>query len=127
MATLGFSNPPSELTSSRSSTTSISIGFSPLLSKTKNARGNISFSRSRQRSFCNFKRHNNGVYGSIIPKDSAKIKVVGVGGSGNNAVNRMIGSGLQVTSNSPSFFFFPFYNVDVYLFTFAVSFCPLRW
>lgn len=28
--------------------------------------------------------------------DSAKIKVVGVGGGGNNAVNRMIGSGLQV-------------------------------
>lgn len=27
--------------------------------------------------------------------DSAKIKVVGVGGGGNNAVNRMIGSGLQ--------------------------------
>lgn len=27
---------------------------------------------------------------------SAKIKVVGVGGGGNNAVNRMIGSGLQV-------------------------------
>lgn len=29
--------------------------------------------------------------------DSAKIKVVGVGGGGNNAVNRMIGSGLQVS------------------------------
>ena len=27
---------------------------------------------------------------------SAKIKVVGVGGGGNNAVNRMIGSGLHV-------------------------------
>ncbi|KAK9089798.1 hypothetical protein Scep_028880 [Stephania cephalantha] len=27
--------------------------------------------------------------------DSAKIKVVGVGGGGNNAINRMIGSGLQ--------------------------------
>ncbi|KAK4753044.1 hypothetical protein SAY87_021842 [Trapa incisa] len=32
---------------------------------------------------------------SFIPIDSAKIKVVGVGGGGNNAVNRMIGSGLQ--------------------------------
>lgn len=31
------------------------------------------------------------------PMDSARIKVVGVGGGGNNAVNRMIGSGLQVT------------------------------
>ncbi|KMZ74051.1 hypothetical protein ZOSMA_136G00190 [Zostera marina] len=29
------------------------------------------------------------------PVDSARIKVVGVGGGGNNAVNRMIGSGLQ--------------------------------
>ena len=26
----------------------------------------------------------------------ARIKVIGVGGGGNNAVNRMIGSGLQV-------------------------------
>lgn len=29
--------------------------------------------------------------------ESAKIKVVGVGGGGNNAVNRMIGSGLHVS------------------------------
>jgi cell division protein FtsZ len=29
--------------------------------------------------------------------DNAKIKVVGVGGGGNNAVNRMIGCGLQVS------------------------------
>ena len=28
--------------------------------------------------------------------DGARIKVIGVGGGGNNAVNRMIGSGLQV-------------------------------
>ncbi|XP_006839100.2 cell division protein FtsZ homolog 1, chloroplastic [Amborella trichopoda] len=32
---------------------------------------------------------------SFAPMESAKIKVVGVGGGGNNAVNRMIGSGLQ--------------------------------
>lgn len=32
---------------------------------------------------------------SFSPLDSAKIKVVGVGGGGNNAVNRMIGSGLH--------------------------------
>lgn len=32
---------------------------------------------------------------SFDPVESAKIKVVGVGGGGNNAVNRMIGSGLQ--------------------------------
>ncbi|XP_020250888.1 cell division protein FtsZ homolog 1, chloroplastic-like, partial [Asparagus officinalis] len=32
---------------------------------------------------------------SFVTMDSARIKVVGVGGGGNNAVNRMIGSGLQ--------------------------------
>jgi cell division GTPase FtsZ len=30
--------------------------------------------------------------------ETARIKVVGVGGGGNNAVNRMIGSGLQVAA-----------------------------
>ncbi|KAL0310973.1 UNVERIFIED_CONTAM: Cell division protein FtsZ1, chloroplastic [Sesamum angustifolium] len=88
-----FSNPASELASSHSSTASISVGFSPLLSK--NARSNVSFSSSRRRSSCNFRRQRNGVQCSFIPMDSAKIKVVGVGGGGNNAVNRMIGSGLQ--------------------------------
>ncbi|GFP87508.1 cell division protein ftsz homolog 1 chloroplastic [Phtheirospermum japonicum] len=83
MATLGF--PPSELAPSRSSATSIAVGLSPLLSR--NERGNISF--------CNSKRRRGRVYSSFIPMDSAKIKVVGVGGGGNNAVNRMIGSGLQ--------------------------------
>ena len=28
--------------------------------------------------------------------EGARIKVIGVGGGGNNAVNRMIGSGIQV-------------------------------
>ncbi|GMN51717.1 hypothetical protein TIFTF001_020887 [Ficus carica] len=32
---------------------------------------------------------------SFAPMETARIKVVGVGGGGNNAVNRMIGSGLQ--------------------------------
>ncbi|KAJ8425733.1 hypothetical protein Cgig2_017926 [Carnegiea gigantea] len=32
---------------------------------------------------------------SFTPMETAKIKVVGVGGGGNNAVNRMIGSGLK--------------------------------
>ncbi|PKI36325.1 hypothetical protein CRG98_043290 [Punica granatum] len=36
-----------------------------------------------------------GVSCSFVPMETAKIKVVGVGGGGNNAVNRMIGSGLQ--------------------------------
>ncbi|CAM6090521.1 unnamed protein product [Calypogeia fissa] len=35
------------------------------------------------------------VAASMMPMDSARIKVIGVGGGGNNAVNRMIGSGLQ--------------------------------
>ncbi|KAH7510706.1 hypothetical protein FEM48_ZijujUnG0094000 [Ziziphus jujuba var. spinosa] len=42
------------------------------------------------------RRHSVGVVScSFAPMESAKIKVVGVGGGGNNAVNRMIGSGLQ--------------------------------
>ncbi|KAG9449344.1 hypothetical protein H6P81_009309 [Aristolochia fimbriata] len=32
---------------------------------------------------------------SFVQMESARIKVVGVGGGGNNAVNRMVGSGLQ--------------------------------
>lgn len=35
---------------------------------------------------------------SFAPMETAKIKVIGVGGGGNNAVNRMIGSGLKVRS-----------------------------
>lgn len=35
---------------------------------------------------------------SFSPMESARIKVIGVGGGGNNAVNRMISSGLQVTT-----------------------------
>lgn len=37
---------------------------------------------------------------SFAPVETARIKVVGVGGGGNNAVNRMIGSGLQVMERS---------------------------
>ncbi|KAK4398577.1 Cell division protein FtsZ1, chloroplastic [Sesamum angolense] len=85
MATLGFRSPPSELVSFHSS----AISFS------EHARASISFSRSRRRSFCNFKRRRGGVRSSYLPTGSAKIKVVGVGGGGNNAVNRMIGNGLQ--------------------------------
>ncbi|XP_059442960.1 cell division protein FtsZ homolog 1, chloroplastic-like [Corylus avellana] len=46
---------------------------------------------------CTFrKQHRFGVVScSFAPMESAKIKVVGVGGGGNNAVNRMIGSGLH--------------------------------
>lgn len=38
---------------------------------------------------------------SFSTLDSAKIKVVGVGGGGNNAVNRMIGCGLHVSFSFP--------------------------
>lgn len=47
----------------------------------------------------------------------AKIKVVGVGGGGNNAVNRMIGSGLKVSSLNPTLFIllFSFDNMCVFV------------
>lgn len=81
MATLQLTNPP----------TSVSKGFHQSLPSQpfrtcfplKAPRG-IHISRS----FC--------ASCSFAPIESAKIKVVGVGGGGNNAVNRMIGSGLQV-------------------------------
>ncbi|KAH7511054.1 hypothetical protein FEM48_ZijujUnG0050600 [Ziziphus jujuba var. spinosa] len=42
------------------------------------------------------RRHSVGVISySFAPMESAIVKVVGVGGGGNNAINRMIGSGLQ--------------------------------
>lgn len=107
MATLGLSN-PAEL-SSRPST---SIGLyqktlSPFSSKLCISQ------RNRRRSLSKFRGFS--VCCSFAPMDSAKIKVIGVGGGGNNAVNRMIGSGLQVgfVAFFPGwlyffFFFFPF-------------------
>ncbi|XP_052487473.1 cell division protein FtsZ homolog 1, chloroplastic isoform X2 [Gossypium raimondii] len=38
---------------------------------------------------------------SFASMETAKIKVVGVGGGGSNAVNRMIGSGLQSSAENP--------------------------
>lgn len=116
MATLSFSNPASELAPSHSSMAHISVGFSPFLSK--NARCNIS-STYRSRNFFSSKRHSTAVYCSFIPMESAKIKVVGVGGGGNNAVNRMIGSGLQVPLPNPTYFicfFFSFDNMRVFIY-----------
>ena len=90
MATLQLTNPNEFISSSSSS---ISTGFShKALSSaapgkclsSKNTRGSL------------WKRRRFGVCCSFAPMESAKIKVVGVGGGGNNAVNRMIGSGLQV-------------------------------
>ncbi|XP_073302067.1 cell division protein FtsZ homolog 1, chloroplastic-like [Primulina huaijiensis] len=88
MATLGFRNP-----ASASSATSISIGFSPLSLKTRH--NGVSFSGCRWKSACNSRFCRNGAYSSYTSIETAKIKVIGVGGGGNNAVNRMIGSGLQ--------------------------------
>ena len=36
-----------------------------------------------------------GASGEIVPSQSARIEVIGVGGGGSNAVNRMIASDLQ--------------------------------
>ncbi|XWS09739.1 hypothetical protein CRYUN_Cryun39dG0015300 [Craigia yunnanensis] len=48
-----------------------------------------------KRSFLRTRHCFGGISCSFAPMETAKIKVVGVGGGGNNAVNRMIGSGLQ--------------------------------
>ncbi|GER54928.1 cell division protein ftsZ [Striga asiatica] len=93
MVTLKFPSRGFELASPHSSAGSISVGFSPLLSKS--ARADVLFPRSRRKSVCSSRRHRYGVSCSFAPMDTAKIKVIGVGGGGNNAVNRMIGSGLQ--------------------------------
>jgi hypothetical protein len=52
-----------------------------------------------------FTRRFGSVRCSLAYVDNAKIKVVGIGGGGNNAVNRMIGSGLQVGFSFPSFLY----------------------
>lgn len=43
------------------------------------------------------RRRAGGISCSFEAMETARIKVVGVGGGGNNAVNRMIGSGLHVS------------------------------
>ncbi|XP_073138564.1 cell division protein FtsZ homolog 1, chloroplastic-like [Henckelia pumila] len=90
MATLGFRNP-----ASASSATFISIGFTPLPPKARHY--SVSFSGCRRKSSCDSRlcRTRSGAYSSFTRIETAKIKVIGVGGGGNNAVNRMIGSGLQ--------------------------------
>ncbi|KAK4341883.1 hypothetical protein RND71_037699 [Anisodus tanguticus] len=85
--TLGLSN-PTELPSSPSS----SLAFyhrpnSTLIPK------QCYFTGARRKCLC--RPHRLSISSSFTQMDSAKIKVIGVGGGGNNAVNRMIGSGLQ--------------------------------
>ncbi|GMP52310.1 hypothetical protein CsSME_00018187 [Camellia sinensis var. sinensis] len=90
MATFQLTN-PAELIMCSSSSSSIFSGFnhktfSPFVSKTC-----FSFQarrRSPSKRYCTCSS-------SFTPMDVAKIKVLGVGGGGNNAVNRMIGSGLH--------------------------------
>lgn len=53
--------------------------------------------------------------------ESAKIKVVGVGGGGNNAVNRMIGSGLHVGFRSLFLGFRLYFEIPIL----SLSFCYL--
>ncbi|KAM7498940.1 hypothetical protein LguiA_023354 [Lonicera macranthoides] len=97
MATLQLRNPTQLISSSSSSSSSIFTGFyqtpppSPFASSKKTCsfpRRNLPQRRRSQLS-CTCSSL------SSSSMDSAKIKVVGVGGGGNNAVNRMIGSGLQ--------------------------------
>jgi len=63
-----------------------------------------------------FTRRFGSVKCSLAYVDNAKIKVVGIGGGGNNAVNRMIGSGLQVGFSFPLYFFH-----KVFIFTFPFT------
>lgn len=89
MATLGLTNanellysPPIStpfFQSKKSLNFNPRTSFSPKTSRRRNGQKYASFSTS-----CSF-----------TPMETAKIKVVGVGGGGNNAVNRMIGSGLK--------------------------------
>ncbi|XP_010270112.1 PREDICTED: cell division protein FtsZ homolog 1, chloroplastic-like [Nelumbo nucifera] len=89
MATLHLTS-PTQLASS----SSISVGF--LQKKLFNNGFHIGFSpRARRRRSWSPSDFGVCCSSAFSSMDSAKIKVVGVGGGGNNAVNRMIGSGLQ--------------------------------
>lgn len=87
MAILGLSN-PAELASSSSLPFYHSSPHSSFIPKQCFFAG-----AARRKNSC--RRQRFSISSSFIPMDSAKIKVIGVGGGGNNAVNRMIGSGLQ--------------------------------
>ncbi|KAF7815900.1 cell division protein FtsZ-like protein 1, chloroplastic-like [Senna tora] len=89
MATLPFTN-PNELVASSSIPTPFYPGafsYSSCVSFDPRRRTSATTERHTRRS--------QSVSCSFTSIDNAKIKVVGVGGGGNNAVNRMIGSGLQ--------------------------------
>ncbi|RZC59786.1 hypothetical protein C5167_007090 [Papaver somniferum] len=79
-------NSLSTLQSSFSSSSSVHLYSKPYKSKTLVSRYSCSCSFSQDSS-----------------PENARIKVVGIGGGGNNAVNRMIGSGLQYAGGGASF------------------------
>ncbi|KAJ7960845.1 cell division protein FtsZ-like 1, chloroplastic-like [Quillaja saponaria] len=92
MATLNFTNSNELMTSSSIPT--------PIYHKAFSSSSNVFRAcvplTSRRRSVFEWQRCRLRVVScSFTPVETAKIKVVGVGGGGNNAVNRMIGSGLQ--------------------------------
>nr|GMC53437.1 cell division protein FtsZ homolog 1, chloroplastic [Ipomoea batatas] len=90
---LGFAN-PAEL-SAASPSSSASLGFYQKKAPSSFIPRQCISSGYASRRKSLFHQRRFSVRCSFIPMDSAKIKVVGVGGGGNNAVNRMIGSGLQ--------------------------------
>ncbi|KAK4794577.1 hypothetical protein SAY86_012571 [Trapa natans] len=84
------------LPSSSSSSSSSSSILIPLLRiALSRPISGASFSSRRRCVWRHSRPCSGGVSCSFVPTESAKIKVVGVGGGGNNAVNRMIGNGLQ--------------------------------
>ncbi|KAJ4981903.1 hypothetical protein NE237_032740 [Protea cynaroides] len=91
MAALHLTNPNQLFSSS-----SVSIGFRQKMVYRDGlhiaAAPGVRRRSSRSRSNCGICCSSSS---SFLPTESAKIKVVGVGGGGNNAVNRMIGGGLQ--------------------------------
>lgn len=87
MSMLPIRNPNDLFVSSHSSLSPVSVSLNTRTTKTTTA------PRPLRRRF-------GSVSCSFAYVDNAKIKVVGIGGGGNNAVNRMIGSGLQVPAFS---------------------------
>lgn len=94
MATLQLRNPYELMSSTSSSIPTALYNRKELSSSSNPLRTCITQSNTRRTIL---RRHSFGVVScSFAPLESARIKVVGVGGGGNNAVNRMIGNGLQV-------------------------------
>ncbi|KAK1551730.1 hypothetical protein Q3G72_003525 [Acer saccharum] len=86
MVTLQVTNPNELISSSSSFAASIHHHHRTLSHCHKTVRKSV----WRQR-----RRSGSAVCCSFVPMETARIKVIGVGGGGNNAVNRMIGSGLK--------------------------------